>query len=183
MDAHPLVGQGETLAAPFAQPNAEAPFKLGNVVADCSGRNPKLVLCRGKTLMAHHGLEDAEQPQVGWGKGRFGRSQCHTLMFIIVTREIKIFFIVKKGFIRKHSKTSARETQCRAIDTNRNGLICPLWASAPLANRRSHWIGTISKLTSPSWALLMILARNGGPAPASVPAQSAKPPRFSPSAT
>ena len=73
MNANPLVGQGETLAAPFAQPHAEAPFKLGNVVADGSRRNPKLVLCCGKALMAHHGLKDAEQPQVGRGKRRFGQ--------------------------------------------------------------------------------------------------------------
>lgn len=67
--------------------------------------------------MANHGLKDTQEPQVGWSKGYLGLSPSHTLVFIIVTRERKVFFSVNLIDIVPNF-IWAREAACPVTDIN-----------------------------------------------------------------
>ena len=68
--------------------------------------------------MANHGLKDTQEPQVGRSKGYLGLSFSHTLVFIIVTRERKVFFSVNLIDIVPNF-ILAREAACPVTDINR----------------------------------------------------------------
>ncbi|MNI77566.1 hypothetical protein D3C73_1338690 [compost metagenome] len=69
MEQLALAGQAETATPAVAQHDAQRGFELAHVGTDGRGRQVEIALGIGEALVAHHADKDAQQFQVGQGRG------------------------------------------------------------------------------------------------------------------